>query len=133
MGFLDNLENSLKTLESHEERDPAEQQRRDDERARINAVAPWAEKLKESSYTQRLFEQAAAAGHRIRTKIYMSWLDGNLRLEARQRKLELRPAPAGILAVFIEPDGATKSQPLDLAGDPADLLRDWLQLDGINK
>ncbi|HEY3936121.1 MAG TPA: hypothetical protein VGL97_01720 [Bryobacteraceae bacterium] len=126
MGFLDNLENSLKTLESREERDPGELQRKEDERARILAAAPWAEKLKSSPYTQQLFDQAAVTGHRLRTKIYMAWLDTTLRLDAKERRLELRPAPDGIVAAFIEPGGETQTQPLDLAGDPAELLRSWL-------
>ncbi len=46
MSFLDNLESSLKNLESQEERDPREHQRRQDERTRAVAVGPWAEQLK---------------------------------------------------------------------------------------
>jgi hypothetical protein len=126
MGFLDNLENSLKALESREERDPGELQRREDERERILAAAPWAEKLKGSPYTQQLFEQAAIAGHRLRTKVYMAWLDTTLRLEAKGRRLELQPTPDGIVAAFIEPDGTSKTQPLELSGDPAELLGKWL-------
>jgi hypothetical protein len=126
MGFLDNLENSLKTLESREERDPSAARRKQDERASALAVLPWAEKLRESGYTKNLLEQVAIAGHRLRTKIYMSWLENVLRLEARQRKLELRPTPNGIVAVFIEANGEEKTQPIDLDGDPARLLLTWL-------
>jgi hypothetical protein len=127
MGFLDNLENSLKSLEAQDERDPNEQQRRDDDRAQKLAAAPWAEQLKKSAYTQKLFEQAALEGHRIRTKIYMAWFETTLRLEAKQRRLELAPTAKGIVASFIEPDGEkTKTQAVDLNGDPAELLRAWL-------
>jgi hypothetical protein len=126
MGFLDNLENSLKALESREERDPNAVQRKQDERARALAIAPWAEKLKDSAYTRNLFEQAAIAGHRLRTKIYMSWLENTLRLEAKERKLELRPTPTGIVAAFIEANHEEKTQPVDLDGDPAQLLLSWL-------
>lgn len=126
MSFLDNLENSLKNLESREERDPGEQQRKDDERMRARAAAPWAEKLKTSEYTKQLFEQAAIAGHRIRTKIYMAWIESTLRLEARDRKLELKPSPDGITASMIEPDGKTETLPLDLNGKPEELLEKWL-------
>lgn len=126
MSFLDNLENSLKSLESREERDPGEQRRKEDERARARAASPWVEQLKTSEYTQRLFEQAAIAGHRIRTKIYMAWIDSTLRLEARERRLELRPTPDGITASMIEPDGSTQSRPVDLNGKPEDLLEQWL-------
>jgi len=127
MSYLDNLESSLKNLESQEERDhPREHQRRQEERKRAVAVGPWAEQLKNGPFTQKLFEQAALAGHRIRTKIYMAWFDDMLRLEARERRLELRPTAEGIVAAFIEPDGATKTQAVNLAGDPTQLLQQWL-------
>jgi hypothetical protein len=126
MSFLDNLESSLKNLESQEERDPREHLRRQEDRKRAVAIGPWAEQLKTSPYTQKLFEQAALAGHRIRTKIYMAWFDDMLRFEARQRRLELRPTAEGIIAAFIEPDGATQSRSVDLTGDPAELLIQWL-------
>jgi hypothetical protein len=126
MGFLDNLEDSLKSLESQEERDPGVHKRRQDDRARVLAVAPWADKLKTSEYTKKLFDEAAMAGHRIRAKVYMAWFDTTLRLEARQRKVELRPTPDGIVAAFIEADGETTTEPLDLSGDPAALIGKWL-------
>jgi hypothetical protein len=126
MGFLDNLESSLKSLEDSEERDPREHLRRQEERTRAVAIGPWAERLKNGQYTQKLFDQAAAAGHRLRTKIYMAWFDDTLRLEAKQRRLELRPTAEGIVAALIEIDGATKTQAVDLAGDPSELLRQWL-------
>jgi hypothetical protein len=126
MGFLDNLEDSLKSLEKQEERDPNVHKRRQDDRARLLAVAPWADKLKSSDYTKKLFDEAASAGHRIRAKVYMAWFETTLRLEAKQRKLELRPTPDGIVAAFIEPDGETRTEPLDLGGDPAVLINKWL-------
>lgn len=126
MGFLDNLENSLKSLESREERDPAEHQRREQDRAVTLAAAPWAEKLKNSPYTKKLFDDAAVEGHRRRTKIYMAWLDNTLRLEAKARRLELRPTPEGIVAAFIEPDGETATEPVNLADEPQALLKKWL-------
>jgi len=126
MSYLDNLESSLKSLESQEERDPREHQRRQEERQRVVAVGPWAEELKTSPYTQKLLEASAIAGHKIRTKIYMAWFEEVLRLEARQRRLELRPTAEGIVAAFIEPDGETKTQAVDLKGDPAQLLQQWL-------
>jgi hypothetical protein len=126
MSFLDNLENSLKSLESREEKDGSERERRSAEQAMSRASAPWAEQLRKSEFTQRLFEQAAITGHRLRAKIYMAWMDSTLRLEAKGRALELRPTPTGIVSVFIEPGGQTKTQPLDLAGEPGELLGSWL-------
>jgi hypothetical protein len=126
MGFLDNLESSLKSLESQEERDGSEQQRRSEERARKSEAAPWAEKLKNSEYTRKLFDEAALAGHRIRAKVYMSWLDTTLRLEAKGKVLELRPQPEGIIAEYERPDGQSVKQTVDLESLPGDLLRNWL-------
>jgi hypothetical protein len=131
MGFLDNLESSLKSLESQGERDGSEAIRREEERNRRAAEAPWAEALKESIFTQRLFEVAAVTGHRLRTKIYIAWLDTTLRLEAKGRRLELRPTPDGIVAVFISDSNSGPpsqlEQPLALDTDPALLLREWLE------
>jgi hypothetical protein len=126
MSYLDNLESSLKNLESQEERDPREHQRRQEERKRSVAVGPWAEQLKTGPYTQKLLEEAALAGRRIRTKIYMAWFDDMLRLEARERRLEFRPTAEGIVAAFIEIDGTTKTQAVNLKSDPAELLKKWL-------
>jgi hypothetical protein len=126
MGFLDNLENSLKSLESREERDPNEQKRRDANRARELAAAPWAEQLKNSPFTQQLYHEATVTGHRLRTKIYMSWLGDSLRLQARDRQLALRPTPQGIVAEFFEPDGSSALEDLNLEGSPLALLQRWL-------
>jgi hypothetical protein len=116
----------LKNLEAREERDVHAEKRRDEERARTLAAGPWAEQLKSSGFTQNLLEHAAVAGHRLRTKIYVAWLDTTLRLEAKGRKLDLEPTPEGVQANFLEPDGQMKRRPLDLSSDPEDLLREWL-------
>ena len=129
MSFLDNLENSLKSLESANERagDKQTQEQRDSERAQALAVAPWAEQLKAAAFTQGLMEEATRAGHKIRVKVRIMWLASTLRLEARERKLELRPTQDGILAVFIENGSEARSQPIDiLQSNPEDLVRRWL-------
>ena len=126
MDFLDNLENSLKNLESVEERDSGAAQRRQDERSRTLQAAPWAEKLKTSEYTRKLFDEAAIAGHRLRAKIYMAWLENVLRLEVKGRWCELRPTPDGIEAEFILADGSSRKEKVDLTGNPQDLLQQWL-------
>jgi hypothetical protein len=126
MDFLDSLENSLKNLESREERDSSTVQRRQDERNRALQAAPWAEKLKNSEYTRQLFNEAAAAGHRLRAKVYMAWIDTVLRLEAKGRWCELRPAPDGIEAEFVRPDGSKETTKIDLTGSPEQLLHHWL-------
>jgi hypothetical protein len=126
MGFLDNLENSLKSLESREERDPNEAQRRKDHQARSLAAAPWATQLKNSEYTKSLMDKAAIAGHRLRTKIYMAWLDSTLRLEARGRVLHLKPIAEGIVAEYTDGEDKPQVDRVDLASDPDELLQKWL-------
>lgn len=126
MDFLDSLENSLKSLESQEERDPAALRRQQDRKTETLAAAPWAEKLKSSEYTRQLFEQVAVEGHRMRAKIYMSWLDSVLRLEVRGRWCELRPTADGIKAEFLNINGQAESTDVELSSDPKLLLNQWL-------
>jgi hypothetical protein len=99
MSFLDNLENSLKSLESQDERGSNDRNQRDAERKAAMAAAP---------------------------KVYIAWIGTTLKLEARERKLELKPTPTGILALFIEPGKDTREQRLDLTGNPEELVREWL-------
>jgi hypothetical protein len=125
MGFLDNLENDLKALEGRETfADPAqEQRRREAERARALAIAPYAERLKSGAFTDALLGQATQAGFRARTKVNFTWLDGALRLEARGRRLELRPTAEGVVAVLFEDNAERSTLPVDLDGDPAALVK----------
>lgn len=127
MSYLDNLENSLKSLEKQEERDVSVHERREAERAKALAVAPWAEKLKDSRYAKELMDRAAEAGHRIRAKVYMTWLGNTFRLEAKGRKLELRPTPQGIVAAFVEDNNEeSKLHGVDLESNPGSLIEEWL-------
>lgn len=126
MSFLDSLENSLKSFEAQEERSSNEGSRRQGDRSRALAVAPWATQLKTSAWTSQLFEQSAIAGHRIRAKIYIAWFDTTLRLEVRGRALELLPTPEGIVAHYVTLEGDTVTEPVDLNGDPDQLLAKWL-------
>lgn len=131
MSFLDNLENNLKSLESQEEgKESAEREHRERESRRVNAqaVAPFAEQLKEGPYTAELLRQAARVGHSLRVMVRATWLGTTLRLEARDRKLELRPTPDGIAAVYLENNREVRSQPLDLTGNPEQFLRAWLEV-----
>ncbi len=129
MSFLDNLENSLKSLESSEQgKEDAERahRTREQERAQAQAVAPYAEQLKQSAYTAELLKQAARVGFSLRTKIHIAWLGSTLRLEAREKRLELRPTAQGIVAAYIENGQETRTEAFDLTGNPEDLVRGWL-------
>ena len=129
MSFLDDLENNLKSLESAEEgREAAERQARlrERDRAAVQAAAPWAETLKQSPLTAELLVQAARVGSSLRVKVRVAWLGSTLRLEARERRLELRPTPSGIVAAYLDDAAETRTEPLDLAGSPEALVRAWL-------
>ena len=129
MSFLDNLESNLNSLESREERsahDSRDAKARDSQRTQARASAEFAEKLKKGPYTPELLRQATRLGHATRTKIHIAWLGTTLRLEARDRKLELRPTPAGVIAAFFEGGAQVRTAPLDLDGEPEALAREWL-------
>ena len=129
MSFLDSLENNLKSMESREEtgsQDRGSHRQRDSDRAQSQASAANAERLRKGPYTAELLKQATRLGHAMRTKVHLAWLGTTLRLEARGRKLELRPMPTGVIAAFIENNAEVRTAPVDLAGDPESLVREWL-------
>jgi hypothetical protein len=129
MSFLDDLENNLKSLESSEQgKDDAERahRARESERAEAQAVAPFAEQLKKSPFTAELLTQAARVGFSLRTKVHIAWLGSTLRLEARDKRLELRPTPQGIVAGYIENGQETRTEACDLNSSAEDLVRRWL-------
>jgi hypothetical protein len=128
MSFLDNLENDLKALESREEGNFDQDKRREADRVRAIAAAPWAERLKKEPYAQALMQTATLAGRARRCKVNLAWIDTSLRLEARDFRLELRPTPKGIVAVFLKLNQEMKSEPVDLTGDPAKLTDDWMAI-----
>ena len=130
MSFLDNLENNLKSLESQEEGKESAgraQRARETERAQAQAAAPWAEQLKKGPFTAELLKQATRIGFGMRVKVHVAWLGTTLRLEARDRRLELRPGATGVVAVYIEGNAEGKTEPLDLEGSAEDLVRRWLE------
>jgi len=126
MSYLDNLENTLKNLESRNEPDPLTNERREADRAGALAAAPWADRLKSGAFTTNLMDAAAVIGHKLRAKVYMAWLGNTLRFELRQSKLELRPTAEGVLAVFMEGNNEIKSHKVDLEGNPDTLIEEWI-------
>lgn len=127
MSFLDNLESSLKNLESRDEKESQrDHERREAENRAARAAAPYAEQLRESLFTKELLNHAARLGFAKRVKVHIAWLGTTLRLEARDTKLELRPMPEGVSAVFVENGSEVRTEPVDLKGDPERLAREWL-------
>ena len=126
MSFLDNLENNLKALENREEGGIDESRRRDADRERALAVAPWAERLKASPFTSAVMKQATLAGRERRIKVNLIWLATTLRLEARDQRLEFRPEPDGIVAVFMKGNEELRREPVNLEASPDPLIASWL-------
>jgi hypothetical protein len=56
----------------------------------------------------------------------MAWLGTTFRLEARGRKLELRPTADGIHAVFLEDNEEIRSERVSLDDTPDNLLNEWI-------
>jgi hypothetical protein len=126
MSFLDNLENSLKAMEERDQGGPEDRRQRDLDRAAAIEAAPWAEKLKSGPWTQELLKQAARVGHERRMKVFIAWLGTSLKLEAREHKVELRPTPSGIEAVYRRPGEEERRVPVNLEGSAEQWIREWL-------
>jgi hypothetical protein len=130
MSFLDNLENNLKALESREERDPAtlarEAAAREAARSAVLEIAPYAEALRNGPFKDGLLSACREIGHRRRILVRPVWIDLTLRLEAGAKRLELRPTPSGVLAVFVEGEKEQESTLIELTGDPGKLAEKWL-------
>jgi hypothetical protein len=130
MSFLDNLENNLKALESREEKDPQALARKAAEReaARSAAleIAPYADALRNGPFKDGLLTACRDIGHRQRILVRPVWVDSTLRLEAGLKKLELRPTPNGVLAVFFQGGIEQESTPIDLSSDPVKVAEKWL-------
>lgn len=131
MSFLDNLENNLKSLENREERDPEkirrDQERRENERNASLQRAPHVEALKKSPFTSELLTQCRTIGHAQRVLVQFTWIGETLRLDAKTKRMELTPAPEGIVAIYSEAGSETGREPIDpQKDDPAALARRWL-------
>ena len=130
MSFLDNLENNLKAMESREEKDPEavreQQAAREAAKAAALSVAPNAEALKRSPFTGDLLAACRVAGHAKRVMVRATWLGNVFRLEAGERRLELRPTVAGVEAAFALGGVESSVEPIDLTGDARKLAERWL-------
>jgi len=131
MSFLDNLENNLKALENREERDPdkvqREQERREADRTAALLRAPHVEALKTSPFTLELLTQCRAIGHGQRVLVQFRWLGETLRLDAKEKRMELAPTAEGITAVFYSNGEETGCAAVDPQVDEAAALaRRWL-------
>ena len=127
MSYLDNLESTLKNLEGNNERDSMEDRsRRESERAQALAAAPFADELKKGAYTMGLLDHVTKIGFSQRTKVNIAWIGTTLRLDAKERRLELKPTPQGVVAVFSQSGQETGNKAVDLQSDPEKLAHEWL-------
>lgn len=126
MSFLDNLENTLKSLESRDEGTGDDNRRRERDRESALAAAPWAERLKKEPFSRKLMQQATVAGRPRRLKVNILWIGNTLRLEARNQRLEMRPEAQGITAVFLRDGAELRRAPVDLAADPSQFIDTWM-------
>ena len=128
MGFLDNLENTLKNAERGAEREDEKSNSvsRAEELAALRAAAPNAEVLKKGQWTQDLLTQAVTIGHGLRMRVGMAWIGTTLRLEAKEKRLDLQPTATGIDAVYFVDGVETAREPVDLSSAPELLARKWL-------
>lgn len=131
MSFLDNLESNLNALESRNEKDPKALARdaaaREAARSVALEIAPYAEALRNWRFKDTLLTACRNIGHRRRILVRPVWVDSTLRLEAGANRLELRPTPRGVLAVFFFEGREQESTLIDLSGDPAKLAEKWLE------
>jgi hypothetical protein len=131
MSFLDNLESNLKALESRNERDPGalarEAATREAARSKALEIAPHAEALRNGPFKDGLLTACRDIGHRRRILVRPVWVDSTLRLEAGAKKLELRPTPNGVLAVFFDGGKERENTLIDLSNDPVELAKKWLE------
>ena len=131
MSFLDSLENNLKALESREEKDPEtlrrEREQREAERSAALQRVPHAEALRKSAFTSELLTQCRTIGYGQRVLVQFTWLGETLRLDAKARRMELRPTAEGIVADYFVDGAAVGSAAVDLASSAEALARDWLE------
>jgi len=127
MSFLDNLENNLKALESQEQGGIDESKRREADRERAIAAAPWAEQLKNGPFAPALIQQAIRAGYARRTKVHLAWIGTTLRLEARGQRLELRPMAGRVDGVMLDGEREVQRDVVNLSGSPENLVEVWMK------
>lgn len=131
MSYLDNLENSLKALESQEERDPARLERerlqRQQDRDAAARRAPFVLQLKSSPFTGQLLGACRRLGQAAGVYVQITWVEDSLRLQARDCRVDLQPTADGVVAVFATPGGETHRSPVDLGSDGEAFAKTWIE------
>ena len=86
-----------------------------------------AEELKNGPFASQLLTSCRTIGHGLRTMVRFTWVGTTLRLEAKEKKLELRPTAKGVDAVFFAAGAELRTERIDLKGDAEELARRWLE------
>jgi hypothetical protein len=85
------------------------------------------EALKDSAFTSELLTQCRTIGHGQRVLVRFTWIEETLRLDAKEKRMELIPTSQGIEAVFSSDGTETGREIVDSEnGDAAALARLWL-------
>ena len=126
MGFLDNLENAVKSMEAQDQQDPLAEQRRRDHQKEARIAAPYAEELRNGPFSAALMNFVADLSFDYRTKVLIAWIDTTLRFEARGHRLELRPTADGIVSVFMNGREELRSERVTARTNPEKLAREFL-------
>jgi hypothetical protein len=126
MGFLDNLENAVKSMEARDQQDPLAEQRRRDQQKEARIAAPHAEELRNGAFSAALMNFITDLSFDYRTKVLIAWIDTTLRFEARGHRLELRPTKEGIVSVFMIGRDEIRTQHVTARTSPEKLAREWL-------
>ena len=89
--------------------------------------APHVEALRNSAFTSELLTQCRTIGHGQRVLVRFTWIGESLRLDAKEKRVELIPTSEGITAVFTVDGGETGRVTVDpQADDAAEFARRWL-------
>ena len=126
MGFLDNLENAVKSMEAQDQHDPLAEQRRRDHQKEARIAAPYAEELRNGPFSAALMNFVADLSFDYRTKVLVAWIDTTLRFEARGHRLELRPTADGIVSVFMNGREELRTERVTAKTNPEKLAREFL-------
>ena len=128
MGFLDNLEDTLKNAERGAEREDEKSANISwtAELEAIRAAAPNAKALKKSQWTQDLLTQCVTLGHGRRIRVGMAWIGTTLRLDARERRVDFQPTADGVIAIYSVDGAETAREPVDLQSDATAFAKKWL-------
>jgi len=85
------------------------------------------EALRDSAFTSELLGQCRVVGREAKVLVQFTWIGENLRLDAKEKRMELVPTADGIIAVVSENGVESDQWKVDPEKDEAAALaRRWL-------